>query len=256
MKRVPTATRDPDGLTVLERKVGEGLATGLTHLATMRAARPESKATDKSLAGECSLIAKRQHVLDFIQRFREAAGREAARRASVTYERVLEAHAAIAFASVSDLVDEDGRLRFDPRALSPEQAAAFGVELVFETPPPAYPKESQEGAPPTYTSFIPTRVRVKSLDKQKALDEIAALMGWGEKNSSGRSGGSLLPAARTDARDISETEVARRVAFMMRRAGDVTVIEGDSVSVSDGEVVVDEAVVVDGGEKFEEVSNG
>jgi hypothetical protein len=153
---------------------------------------------------------------------------------------VLLAHSAVAFSSLKDIIDEQGRPRFDINTLTDEQAAAYGFEFTIE-PPPVTQTEAVEGGPTAFTGSIPRKLKIRSLDKQKALEEISALMGWGEKNQKVPLGRDKPVSDQVEALEISDEEKVRRVAFALRKVLDIPVIEGGAVE--GGEVIEGDAVL-------------
>lgn len=129
---------------------------------------------------------------DVVRRYDELAG-AAARMTEVTAASVINELAAIAFANITDFItlDADGHPRTDLTKVSRTQAAAL-IEV----------------------SSNAHRVRFRLADKLEALVNLGKMLGLFRERVevSGANGGPV------ETREMSDVEVARRIAFILAKA--------------------------------------
>ena len=166
-----------------------------------RKAYSASKMKEKQVWEEASKLLKTPKVSQRVISLREAMQK----RHEITVDRIARELALIGFSNMLDYVtpQEDGTAYVDLSALTRDQAAAIS-EVTVES----YTEGHGEGAVPV------KRVKFKLSDKRSALVDLGKHMGmFVQKHEiTGKDGGPI------ETKDVSDTEAARRVAYMLGQA--------------------------------------
>jgi phage terminase small subunit len=156
---------------------------------------------------------------DVAARVQEITGR-AAVKAEITAARVLRELANIAFANMLDFmsIGDDGKPSVNFSALTHDKAAAI-QEIIVETAGGAPAAEGADAAPGAATSPSKrararvVKVRFKLADKKAALYALARHLALFKQAAEE----APLPSGQPPGPEMSDLEVARRIAFLLRK---------------------------------------
>lgn len=127
------------------------------------------------------------------------------KKLEVTQERIMEEVARVAFSNIMDFVtvDSSGQAFIDLQKCTREQAAALSQIEVIEMPPTTEYSDDADGA----TDRQVLKVKIKTWDKMSALEKLMKRHGLLKEH--------IEVSGKIE---MTDTELARRMAFMLRSA--------------------------------------
>lgn len=202
----PTSTLDPAAEDFCQQYVANGVAwtayrdtvgrlKGVTNLDSMRKM--------------ASRFASRPEIQERVAQLK----RQVYQAAEVSPGRIIHEYAKLAFFDIRNVFDQNGNLRPVHQMDDATAAGIAGLEISVDDvtrKQDIYNEDSDDIGRVDETKTITRTAKLKLIDKTKALDSLAKIMGMhvDRVEHTGADGAPLIP-------DNSEIETARRVAFLL-----------------------------------------
>lgn len=160
----------------------------------------------KTAAQQASRLLTNVNGQAFLAKLQEPA----IRKFEVTQERIMEEVAHLAFSNIMDYVtiDDNGQAFIDLSTMTRQQAAALAQIEVIELPPQEGMTVDEKGEPQAYSREV-LKVKIKMWDKLNALEKLMKRHGLLKEQ--------IEISGKVE---LTSTELARRMAFMLRSAAE------------------------------------